>query len=436
MMKLNRLFSAILLSFAVSVNIGFCIESASSKGEIEEEKVTSNLADDKIVELREELNKLEEMNKSQYQALLAELARIQQGQATSTGISDKEGPVLGGYGEHHMNGVEGNTGEFMDIHRFVLYIGYEFADWVQFHSELEVEHAFVAGGNGEVVLEQFYMDLLLNSSFNFRLGRVLTPLGIVNLYHEPPTFYSVERPAVDKVIIPSTWSSDGIGIFGQLHSSLRYQAYVVNGLDATGFNGSDGIRGGRMKERPGISNPSFTGRFDIAPGTLGILKSPVLGVAGFHGSGNNGNKGTVPDVESVVNMISVDLRTSISRLEIRGEVAYGSITEAELIGNGTPDALFGYYVEGAVEILPQSKKAGRLSQSSLYLFARLEDYNTQFSMPEGIEADKSKDRIDLTFGVSFMPTSKTALKADYQVLNDASDKDRPNQFNLGFGFMF
>ena len=69
---------------------------------------------------------------------------------------------------------------------------------------------------GYVLLEQFSLDLQLTDTFGVRLGRTLAPLGIVGPRHEPPLFYGVERPDMEKYILPSTWSIDGAGIFGDL----------------------------------------------------------------------------------------------------------------------------------------------------------------------------------------------------------------------------
>ncbi|MHC4580494.1 MAG: porin, partial [Planctomycetota bacterium] len=172
---------------------------------------------------------------------------------------------FGGYGEMHANFVQGSESDQFDIHRLVLYLGYDFADWIKFNSEIEIEHAYVTDGDGEVVLEQAYVDFLLTGRFNVRAGRILTPIGIINKKHEPTTFNGVERPAFATNIIPTTWSSDGLGIFGSLSESLTYEAYVVGGLDGSMFTATSGIRNGRIKERPSLNEPAITARLDYYP---------------------------------------------------------------------------------------------------------------------------------------------------------------------------
>ncbi len=45
---------------------------------------------------------------------------------------------------------------------------------------------------------------------------LLVPTGIINSTHEPPTFYGVESPDVDKKITSTAWREAGVGILGEL----------------------------------------------------------------------------------------------------------------------------------------------------------------------------------------------------------------------------
>ena len=70
-------------------------------------------------------------------------------------------------------------------------------------SEFELEHAISPGseGNGAVELEQAYIEYDLTGNMQLRGGIMLTPVGIINETHEPPTFYGVERPVIETTII-------------------------------------------------------------------------------------------------------------------------------------------------------------------------------------------------------------------------------------------
>ena len=120
---------------------------------------------------------------------------------------------IGGYAQIDYNQPFANetrqNGTF-DVHRLVLFVGYKFNDRLSFFSEIEIEHV------KEIYLEQAFLEYSLTSWLNLRAGMLIIPMGIVNEYHEPPTFNGVERPNLDKYIIPTTWREIGAGISGNL----------------------------------------------------------------------------------------------------------------------------------------------------------------------------------------------------------------------------
>src|SRR5262249_37707728 len=147
-----------------------------------------------------------------------------------------------GYMDFHVNRKSGEPW-MPDLHRFVLLFGHSFSDRIKFWSEFEIEHALSEGGeaSGEVAVEQAYLDFLIKPYFNLRAGMVLTPIGILNERHEPPSFNGVERPFVETFIIPTTWRELGVGATGDLGRGFRYRAYLTSSLDARGFDAESGI---------------------------------------------------------------------------------------------------------------------------------------------------------------------------------------------------
>jgi hypothetical protein len=347
--------------------------------------------------------------------------------------------TLGGYGEMHANFGEGNAPDQFDIHRLVAYVGHEFNDWIKFHSETEIEHAFVSGeSGGELSIEQAYLDFLLSDRVNVRFGRILTPIGIVNRKHEPPTFYGVERPSFDRVIIPTTWPSDGIGVFGGIGPSLKYELYVVSGLDGSEFNATNGIRDGRLNERPSLHEPAVTGRLDFFPfvrwpGPGGFLR---LGASAYYGGVDNGNQGKNPGIDGEVRILSGDFEYTLSKFDFRGVIAHERIHGAKEIGNGTASEIFGWYLEGAYHVFPDAWKKGKLAKSDAAVFVRYEDFNTQFRMPDGVAKNPAGDRREWTLGASFFLTPTLVAKGDVQFRDDASGKDLPTLINFGIGWQF
>jgi phosphate-selective porin O/P len=359
---------------------------------------------------------------------------------TPPATSKKNNFHFGGYGEMHANfNLDKNT-DLFDIHRLVLYLGYDFTDWIKFNTELEIEHGFVSDdADGEFVLEQAYIDFLLNEKVNIRAGRVLTPLGIINKRHEPPSFFGVERPSFAKYIIPSTWSSDGIGIYGSLTPSITYEAYVVGGLDGSKFNAKDGIRKGRIKERPSLHSPAFTARIDFHPFSDHLLEQNQLlrlGVSNYFGGIDNGNNGKNPGVDGDIQIYSADFEHSIMGfLDTRGAIAYEKIDGAREIGNNVASDIFGWYLESGYHFLPDSWKKGRLERADAVAFLRYDDFDTQYDMPSGLTADPKGDRDEWTFGINFYPVPSLAVKADFQMREDGAGNDE-NLINLGIGWQY
>lgn len=368
-------------------------------------------------------------------------AQIESGAGDLAILNQADSKVhFGGYGEIHGNFVENGNSTF-DIHRLVLYIGYDFADWIKLTSELEIEHAYVKdGAGGYMMIEQLYLDFLFGDAFNVRAGRVLAPLGIVNQVHEPTLFLGVERPNVEKYIIPSTWSLDGIGIFGAPLSWLSYEAYVVGGLDGSKFSADEGIRDGRIKERSGLNDPAITGRLDFRPFVNADLPADQqlrVGVSGYYGGTNNKNKGGKNGVDNDFTLLSADFEYDISRVRLRGVVAHGRNSDAEdLPGANVGSEIFGWYLEGGVSVMPEAWKEGRLVNADIIPFVRYEEYNTQHDVPAGSSAQGANDRQEITIGVNLPLTRQFVVKADYQFLDNEALAKRENQFNLGMGWVF
>ncbi len=379
------------------------------------------------------------------QAEITSLKNERNEQNDLASIEKKESQfTFGGYGEIHAN-FEENGDSMFDIHRLVMYVGYEFADWIRLSSEVEIEHAYVTGGGGgsgggEISIEQLYVDFLFADSVNARVGRVLAPIGIVNEKHEPTLFLGVERPNVDKYIIPSTWSLDGAGLFGSPLSWLSYQAYAVAGLQGSEFDESNGVRKGRNKERQGLNDPAVTGRLDFFPVDSQDLR---LGLSGYYGGTDNANKGGGGSggVENTFALYSADFEYDISRLRFRGLVAHGFNSDAEALntayGNEAGNEIFGWYLEGGVRVLPGSWKSGKLKEADVIPFVRYEQYDTQHEVPTGVVKNGKNDRTEITVGINFPLTAQFVMKADYQFKYSEATAGNPNNlFNLGMGWVF
>ena len=338
--------------------------------------------------------------------------------------------------EMHLNKVRDQP-TAVDLHRFVLMVGHSFSDRLKFWSEVEVEHAFVEGGEetGEVAVEQAYVDLMINRRVNLRAGMVLVPVGIQNERHEPPTFHGVERTFVDSVIVPTTWRDTGIGLFGELGRGFSYRAYVLPGLNAAEFSSDEGIAGGRQQgSRADASDPAVTGRLEFRGGGLTAGASMWRGGSGF---------GLIRlDIETpTVDVSSLDARFRRGRHELRGQWsmvnigAAGDLNRAlQLQSGNSPNIasrLMGAYAEAATRVSPNAWA------HEVVVFGRYELFDTQNKMPEGFLPLQEFQRKALVIGATYFPDSDVAFKFDVVRERNKSDFVRaPWQINVGVGWWF
>ncbi|MDA3923933.1 MAG: hypothetical protein PF904_04450 [Kiritimatiellae bacterium] len=208
---------------------------------------------------------------------------------------------------------------------------------------------------------------------------------------------------------------------------MNYQLYVTGGLDGSQFDDTNGIRDGRNKERPSLNDPAISGRIDIYPFKESDLR---LGLSSYAGGLNNGNKGEDPGISGDILILSTDFSWRIRNLILNGAIAHESIDGAYEIGDGTAEEIFGWYLEAGLSLMPEGWKSGKLKEADLIPFIRYDDYDTQYSMPGGVEKNPDGDRSEVTVGLNAPLTPQFVLKADYR-FNDAGDS-----LNFGAGFVF
>ncbi len=341
--------------------------------------------------------------------------------------------TIGGYAQIDYNEPDGSTPGKLDVHRLVLLFGYKFNDKVSFLTEIEYEHV------KEVFVEQAFINYNVNPNFNIKGGLMLIPMGIINEFHEPPTFYGVERPGVDHDIIPTTWREIGVGVSGKFDNlSLKYQAYIFNGFvsykDGEGtLRGKDGLRKGRQKAAESIINsPNLSVKFDYY-GILGLK----LGLAGYFGETQTDD--TSIEASTVgVSMIGLDARYIYNSLELRGQYIYTSLSGTsdynDLTGKDLGSKMDGLYGEIAYDFMPILNKK---SDKKLVLFTRYEKFNTHKQTEGNLEPNKAYDRDIITSGIDYKIAPGVALKVDYQWLDNAEQNNNlNNMFNAGIGIMF
>jgi hypothetical protein len=378
------------------------------------------------------------------------------GPSTAKVYHIKRGVSLAGYGEMLLQDPKGKRDDGaasgrkrqLDFVRAVIYTGYKFTDKILFNSELEFEHASTSGGagaRGEVSVEFAYLDFMLSKPLGVRAGMVLVPMGFINELHEPVTFHGARRSNVESNVIPTTWRENGAGVFGEA-GPFSYRAYAVAGLqavkDATpgvgGFSASSALRNGRSKGANSLAEDlALTGRVDYKgiPGAL-------IGGSFYAGKAGQNEVSTITatagDIDADVNLWEAHVSAEYRGLELRTLYAQGTIGDVTQINQkngltGTSsigEKIFGGYVQVAFDILS-------LAGSKQYLapFVRYDRYDTQQKVPTGFSKSAANSRTEYTYGLTYKPHPNTAIKADWQNMDNQAGTG-VDQFNMAVAYMF
>jgi hypothetical protein len=330
--------------------------------------------------------------------------------------------TVGGYGELHINSVKDGdkaTKTTADFHRFVLFYGYNFSDKWSFKSEVELEHNYVKDGNGELELEQAYIDYHHSDQFGFRAGVVLAPVGYINEIHEPPTFFGLERPSFDKYILPTTWFDNGASIYGRINEQFVYNITIMGGLDGDALGNNQGIRSGRTKgynddmDGYNYNNPTWIARADY------------IGLEGLNvgASYTFNNARRMVGAGIAVNLIDLHAKYNIDNIHAKAQ--FGLISYNDQLDFKTTE---GILAELGYDLIK--------GEEMLAPFFRYEDLNRQKDHIDKATEEKSHVSI-ITFGASYKPLSQVVFKADYSIEKSKIENATSKKiFGLGVGYMF
>lgn len=328
---------------------------------------------------------------------------------------------IGGYGEMYFQST--SSGEsVVDLYRFVPYIGYKFSDTIILNTEIEFEHGGVenddgTSAGGEVIVEFMYLDFLLSDETNLRLGNFLVPMGLINQRHEPTLFYTTQRPATAKYLIPTTWNESGAMLFGTLGDGLfTYNLAAVTALDtaANSQNWLRSARGGSFKNK----NPELAG---VARLEYTQVAGLDLGASLYYGSASK-------EHSSALTMWDLHYTYQLGGFKTYG--VYTESTRSDSKENFGPDAVekaAGGYAAAGYDLL-----ALTASQQKLPLFIQYEQIAPQAEITGGTSGGWTTN---ITGGINYNPHEQVVLKADYTT--STGPKHQTEYIvNLGLGFVF
>jgi len=340
------------------------------------------------------------------QQLDATAEAVESGSGTS-GSSWADKTQVGGYGELHYRAGDGT--DQADFHRFVLYFGHDFSDTLHFFSEVELEHSLAGEGQpGEVELEQAWVEIDLNENHRFRAGLDILPIGLINVTHEPNTFYGVERNAVESRIIPATWWEAGLGLNGELAPGFNYDVVLHSGLET-----NSNIRSGRQKvAEANAEYPAGTMRLRYT-GYPGLeLSGSVQYQSNIGGELQSGNQATLTSFH-------VDYKHN-SGFGLRALWA-GWQMDNDLTADGKSSD--GWYVEPAYRF-----KTGGSWEAGVY--ARYEEIDRSRNATARNEEERT------SVGINIWPHEQVVFKATFENVDDVDASTSTDNFYLGLGYQF
>ncbi len=316
---------------------------------------------------------------------------------------------IGGYGEMYYSRQSGDSPstETLDVYRFVPYIGYKFTDNIILNTEIEFEHGGVDhnGNGGEVIIEFMYLDFLMEKSYNFRVGHMLMPMGLINEKHEPTLFTTVQRPDTSKYLLPSTWHENGLMVYGEIFDDLDYKVAVVTSLDATQTDSKKWVRNGR--------GGSYKRSGDVESGIVARLD--YSGVNGLF-------VGTSVYTDKNFNIADVHFDYQNSGARVYGTYANVKRSQGALASTNAEQGNGGF-INLSYDVLS--------SDVALPVFIQYENYNMQDKNFDGTSGD---DTTITTLGLNYFPHQQVVLKLDHAMKEKANVKDNITSISMGFIF--
>ena len=397
---------------------------------------------------------------------------------------------FGGYGEMvanfkdyginrfygHKKGNAKQNHNTISIPRFVLAFDYKFTPKWILGAEIEFEYGGTGTSyelentengeyetevekGGEVALEQFHITRMIVPEFNIRAGHLIVPVGLTNAHHEPINFFGSSRPEGETTIIPCTWHETGIeflGKFGKDYATFDYEAMIVTGLNANGFDRNKWVRGGKqgLFEGDNFTSPAYVARLNYT-GVPGLR----LGGSIYYCPNTGANSDKLITYDEIgripVTIYSLDAQYTNKYVTARANYLSGNIAHADQLGakNGklsnksgysrtTPIAKRAVSYNAEVGLNLKSIVGGGKNFPVIYPFAQYEYYNSQ-EKGEGMDVMDARCQVSKwNFGLNWRALPNLVVKADYTTRQIGTAKvfgtgnyNSENEFGIGIAYI-
>ena len=285
-------------------------------------------------------------------------------------------------------------------------------------------------------------------------GHIIVPVGLTNEHHEPINFFGTSRPEGETSILPSTWHETGIeffGTFGKGYARFNYQAQVVAGLNANGFDRNNWVQGGKQGifETDNFTSPAYVAR-------LNYIGVPGLKVGGSFYYCNNvlANSDKLTEYNAIegkapLRIYTADVEYKNKYVTARGNIVYGNLDKsAELTTYNallsglspytrtTPIAKHAVSYGGEVGFNLRSVCRDNPKVPVIYPFVRYEYYNPQEEVLTPNTADPRNKVSMWTAGLNWYALPNLVVKADYTTRQiGGGNYLSENEFSLAIAYI-
>jgi hypothetical protein len=291
--------------------------------------------------------------------------------------------------------------------------------------------------DGVLRMEEAALEWREDRPLGFEAGLLLVPVGWLNESHEAANVVGAIRNDVETRVIPVVWSALGAGLRWSGVHGLSGRACVVQGLDASRFSATTGLRDGRPADpRSPIAHAAAAVRLDWQD-------AHGVGVGGslYTGDAWQGPSPAGEALHARVTLREAHGSLRAGRAFARALYMMGSIGDHEALTRalglaGTSDAIgsrfFGGYVEAGLDVAPGAPRGARRSLSP---FARFELSDTQDGVGAIGTEDPSRHRTTLTVGLRFAPATGFVLTAERQERHDEL-RTQAGEWNAAMAYSF
>lgn len=337
-------------------------------------------------------------------------------------LSEKQKTIIGGYGEAIYSQNFSTEEATASLRRAVFTFSHRFSPKINLITELEIENALVAGdeaSNGEISMEEAYLQFRLNAHTYINAGLQLPRIGIINQDHEPNTFNGNDRPVVETMLIPTTWGEIGVSLNGSIAAvpGLNYTIGIYNGLNGGKFDLPTGIQSGKgSASLASARNKAISGSLRYYTGSFRLQIASYLGGSiGLNNETadrlglNTGFFGTP------VFLNEADIIYQKNGWSFRALGAIINIPDADRLNaayaNNVPEEMYGAYGEIARDLLN-----GSGSKKKLIPFLRYEYVNMNGLIPANGVKNEAYSQHHLFAGINYLPVPNVAIKLDYHFM--------------------